>query len=183
MDSWSNHHPFNFSAHRYASTNDSYCSTPLYKHLFFLLCWILIRHKLLSLLQNSWKRRFFILSKSSKGNYILKYLKGQNIKGSIAVDQYVTQMQHFYLRVMYQHSLMATDWLYRHLLPMEVLDPNPTQLQKIRPWAAHRAWEVCKWTYWMPLVKFDTFTWVIVVMWYLQNRQLSSVVSKAVFLE
>ncbi|XP_065528366.1 pleckstrin homology domain-containing family S member 1 isoform X1 [Lathamus discolor] len=37
--------------------------------------------------QNSWKRRFFILSKSSKGNYILKYLKGQNIKGSIAVDQ------------------------------------------------------------------------------------------------
>ncbi|KFO89971.1 Pleckstrin homology domain-containing family S member 1, partial [Buceros rhinoceros silvestris] len=37
--------------------------------------------------QNSWKRRFFILSKSSKGNYILKYLKGQNVKGSIAVDQ------------------------------------------------------------------------------------------------
>ncbi|NXN35744.1 PKHS1 protein, partial [Rhinoptilus africanus] len=37
--------------------------------------------------QNSWKRRFFILSKCSKGNYILKYLKGQNIKGSIAVDQ------------------------------------------------------------------------------------------------
>ncbi|NXC66487.1 PKHS1 protein, partial [Anhinga anhinga] len=37
--------------------------------------------------QNSWKRRFFILSRSSKGNYILKYLKGQNIKGSIAVDQ------------------------------------------------------------------------------------------------
>ncbi|XP_074686184.1 pleckstrin homology domain-containing family S member 1 isoform X2 [Strix aluco] len=39
--------------------------------------------------QNSWKRRFFILSKSSKGNYILKYLKGQNIKGSIAVDQII----------------------------------------------------------------------------------------------
>ncbi|XP_074015209.1 pleckstrin homology domain-containing family S member 1 [Numenius arquata] len=39
--------------------------------------------------QNSWKRRFFILSKSSKGNYVLKYLKGQNIKGSIAVDQIV----------------------------------------------------------------------------------------------
>ncbi|XP_064320266.1 pleckstrin homology domain-containing family S member 1 isoform X3 [Phalacrocorax carbo] len=37
--------------------------------------------------QNSWKRRFFILTKSSNGNYILKYLKGQNIKGSIAVDQ------------------------------------------------------------------------------------------------
>ncbi|NWQ74065.1 PKHS1 protein, partial [Columbina picui] len=37
--------------------------------------------------QNSWKRRFFILSKSSNGNYILKYLKGQSIKGSIAVDQ------------------------------------------------------------------------------------------------
>ncbi|KAK4821017.1 hypothetical protein QYF61_012046, partial [Mycteria americana] len=43
----------------------------------------------LSSSQNSWKRRFFILSKSSKGNYVLKYLKGQNIKGSIAVDQIV----------------------------------------------------------------------------------------------
>nr|XP_009932934.1 PREDICTED: pleckstrin homology domain-containing family S member 1 [Opisthocomus hoazin] len=40
--------------------------------------------------QNSWKRRFFILSKSSKGNYILKYLKGQSIKGSIAVDQIIS---------------------------------------------------------------------------------------------
>ncbi|XP_010288903.1 PREDICTED: pleckstrin homology domain-containing family S member 1 [Phaethon lepturus] len=40
--------------------------------------------------QNSWKRRFFILSKSSKGNYILMYLKGQNIKGSIAVDQIIS---------------------------------------------------------------------------------------------
>ncbi|KFO98065.1 Pleckstrin homology domain-containing family S member 1, partial [Calypte anna] len=39
--------------------------------------------------QNSWKRRFFILSKSSKGSYILKYLKGQNIKGSIDVDQII----------------------------------------------------------------------------------------------
>ncbi|XP_009577981.1 PREDICTED: pleckstrin homology domain-containing family S member 1 [Fulmarus glacialis] len=39
--------------------------------------------------QNSWKRRFFILSKSSKGDYILKYLKGQNIKGSIAADQII----------------------------------------------------------------------------------------------
>ncbi|NWQ85310.1 PKHS1 protein, partial [Burhinus bistriatus] len=39
--------------------------------------------------QNSWKRRFFILSKSSKGNYILKYLKGQNIKGSIPVDKII----------------------------------------------------------------------------------------------
>ncbi|XP_009704603.1 PREDICTED: pleckstrin homology domain-containing family S member 1 [Cariama cristata] len=39
--------------------------------------------------QNSWKRRFFVLSKCSKGNYILKYLKGQNIKGSIAVDQII----------------------------------------------------------------------------------------------
>lgn len=39
--------------------------------------------------QNSWKRRFFILSKSSKGYYTLKYLKGRNIKGSIAVDQII----------------------------------------------------------------------------------------------
>ncbi|NXX37713.1 PKHS1 protein, partial [Tricholaema leucomelas] len=39
--------------------------------------------------QNSWKRRFFILSKSSTGSYILKYLKGQNMKGSIAVDQII----------------------------------------------------------------------------------------------
>ncbi|NWV02953.1 PKHS1 protein, partial [Ptilonorhynchus violaceus] len=40
--------------------------------------------------QNSWKRRLFILSKSSKGNYILKYLKGQHVKGSIAVDQIIS---------------------------------------------------------------------------------------------
>ncbi|OXB62004.1 hypothetical protein ASZ78_006711, partial [Callipepla squamata] len=37
--------------------------------------------------KNSWKRRYFILSKSNKGNYILKYLKGMSMKGSIAVDQ------------------------------------------------------------------------------------------------
>ncbi|NXB76833.1 PKHS1 protein, partial [Donacobius atricapilla] len=40
--------------------------------------------------QNSWKRRLFILSKSSTGNYILKYLKGQHVKGSIAVDQIIS---------------------------------------------------------------------------------------------
>uniref|UniRef100_A0A8B9BGF5 Pleckstrin homology domain containing S1 n=1 Tax=Anser brachyrhynchus TaxID=132585 RepID=A0A8B9BGF5_9AVES len=39
--------------------------------------------------QKSWKRRFFILSKSTKGKYILKYLKGQSVKGSIAVDEIV----------------------------------------------------------------------------------------------
>ncbi|NXT65591.1 PKHS1 protein, partial [Chaetops frenatus] len=39
--------------------------------------------------QNSWKRRLFVLSKSSMGNYILKYLKGQHVKGSIAVDQII----------------------------------------------------------------------------------------------
>ncbi|NXR41520.1 PKHS1 protein, partial [Zosterops hypoxanthus] len=40
--------------------------------------------------QNSWKRRLFVLSKSSTGNYILKYLKGQHMKGSIAVDQIIS---------------------------------------------------------------------------------------------
>ncbi|NXO23786.1 PKHS1 protein, partial [Cisticola juncidis] len=40
--------------------------------------------------QNSWKRRLFVLSKSSTGNYILKYLKGQHTKGSIAVDQIIS---------------------------------------------------------------------------------------------
>ncbi|NWR00512.1 PKHS1 protein, partial [Paradoxornis webbianus] len=40
--------------------------------------------------QNSWKRRLFVLSKSSTGNYILKYLKGQHIKGSIAVNQIIS---------------------------------------------------------------------------------------------
>ncbi|XP_014728012.1 PREDICTED: pleckstrin homology domain-containing family S member 1 isoform X2 [Sturnus vulgaris] len=40
--------------------------------------------------QNSWKRRLFVLSKSSTGNYILKYLKGQHVKGSIAVDQMIS---------------------------------------------------------------------------------------------
>ncbi|NXA72033.1 PKHS1 protein, partial [Thryothorus ludovicianus] len=40
--------------------------------------------------QNSWKRRLFVLSKSSSGNYILKYLKGQHTKGSIAVDQIIS---------------------------------------------------------------------------------------------
>ncbi|XP_021255754.1 pleckstrin homology domain-containing family S member 1 isoform X3 [Numida meleagris] len=37
--------------------------------------------------KNSWKRRYFILSKSDKGDYILKYLKGMSMKGSIPVDQ------------------------------------------------------------------------------------------------
>ncbi|NXO74287.1 PKHS1 protein, partial [Phainopepla nitens] len=40
--------------------------------------------------QNSWKRRLFVLSKSSTGSYILKYLKGQHVKGSIAVDQIIS---------------------------------------------------------------------------------------------
>eukprot|EP00076_Gallus_gallus_P042068 XP_025007606.1 pleckstrin homology domain-containing family S member 1 isoform X1 [Gallus gallus] len=40
--------------------------------------------------KNSWKRRYFILSKSNKGDYILKYLKGMCMKGSIAVDQIVS---------------------------------------------------------------------------------------------
>ncbi|NXQ56733.1 PKHS1 protein, partial [Anthoscopus minutus] len=40
--------------------------------------------------QNSWKRRLFVLSESSRGNYILKYLKGQHVKGSIAVDQIIS---------------------------------------------------------------------------------------------
>lgn len=86
------------------------------KHLLFLLSWILMRDKLLSLRQNSWKRRFFILSKSSKGNYILKYLKGQNIKGSIAVDQYVTQMHHLFIlshvsTLLNGHCIGTCSWL------------------------------------------------------------------------
>ncbi|NXQ23756.1 PKHS1 protein, partial [Alaudala cheleensis] len=40
--------------------------------------------------QNSWKRRLFVLSKSSTGKYILKYLKGQHVKGSIAVDHIIS---------------------------------------------------------------------------------------------
>ncbi|NXN89832.1 PKHS1 protein, partial [Bombycilla garrulus] len=40
--------------------------------------------------QNSWKRRFFVLVKSSTGSYILKYLKGQHAKGSIDVDQIIS---------------------------------------------------------------------------------------------
>ncbi|XP_062352727.1 pleckstrin homology domain-containing family S member 1 [Cinclus cinclus] len=40
--------------------------------------------------QNSWKRRLFVLSKSSTGKYILKYLKGDHVKGSIAVDQMIS---------------------------------------------------------------------------------------------
>ncbi|XP_069653122.1 pleckstrin homology domain-containing family S member 1 isoform X1 [Haliaeetus albicilla] len=67
-------------------TQNTFCPEgEVYKHGFF------IKSPPLQLFssQNSWKRRFFILSKSSKGNYILKYLKGQNIKGSIAVDQII----------------------------------------------------------------------------------------------
>nr|XP_025046480.1 pleckstrin homology domain-containing family S member 1 isoform X2 [Pelodiscus sinensis] len=37
--------------------------------------------------QGSWKKRYFILCKPSKRCYMLKYLKGQQIKGSIAIDQ------------------------------------------------------------------------------------------------
>lgn len=90
-----------------------------------------MRDKLLSLRQNSWKRRFFILSKSSKGNYILKYLKGQTIKGSIAVDQYVTQI-HNLLILSHVSTHLNGRWLYRHLF---ILDPNPAEVQKRVPWA------------------------------------------------
>lgn len=93
-----------------------------------------MRDKLLSLRQNSWKRRFFILSKSSKGNYILKYLKGRNIKGSIAVDQYVTQMHHLFI-LSHVSALLNHHRLYRHLFLIEVLDPNPAEIQKRVPWA------------------------------------------------
>ncbi|XP_019411838.1 PREDICTED: pleckstrin homology domain-containing family S member 1 isoform X1 [Crocodylus porosus] len=40
--------------------------------------------------QKSWKNRYFILCKSSKCHYILKYLKGQKIKGSIPIDQIIS---------------------------------------------------------------------------------------------
>ncbi|XP_019341505.2 pleckstrin homology domain-containing family S member 1 isoform X1 [Alligator mississippiensis] len=40
--------------------------------------------------QKSWKNRYFILCKSSKCHYILKYLKGQQIKGSIPIDQIIS---------------------------------------------------------------------------------------------
>lgn len=124
----SNHHLFSFSAHRYTSTDQSYFSNPSY-----LLPWILMRDKLLSLWQNSWKRRLFVLSKSSTGNYILKYLKGQHMKGSIAVDQYVAQMQFFFF-----HSCINTlqwplivqafvpDWTSQDWVP----DSNPMKSTK-----------------------------------------------------
>lgn len=104
------------------------------KYLHFLLSWVLMRDKLLSLRQKSWKRRFFILSKSSKGNYILKYLKGQSVKGSIAVDEYVTQMHRFFI-LNHVSTLLIGLWLYRHLFLIEVLHPNPTEDRKRVPWA------------------------------------------------
>ncbi|XP_065602267.1 pleckstrin homology domain-containing family S member 1 isoform X3 [Cyrtonyx montezumae] len=63
---------------------NSFCSEGgVFKHGFF------IKSPPLHLFnsKNSWKRRYFILSKSNKGDYILKYLKGMSMKGSIAVDQ------------------------------------------------------------------------------------------------
>ncbi|XP_053164968.1 pleckstrin homology domain-containing family S member 1 [Hemicordylus capensis] len=36
--------------------------------------------------QNSWKRRYFILSKSVKNGYTLRYLKGRQVKGNIGID-------------------------------------------------------------------------------------------------
>ncbi|XP_042674702.1 pleckstrin homology domain-containing family S member 1 isoform X3 [Centrocercus urophasianus] len=58
----------------------------LFKHGFFIKS---PPHHLINS-KNSWKRRFFILSKSNKGDYILKYLKGMSMKGSIAVDQIIS---------------------------------------------------------------------------------------------
>ncbi|CAI5775025.1 PH domain-containing protein [Podarcis lilfordi] len=37
--------------------------------------------------QNSWKRRHFILSKSGKNNYVLRYLKGAQLKGYIEINE------------------------------------------------------------------------------------------------
>lgn len=65
---------------------------------------------------------------------MLKYLKGQSIKGSIAVDQYVTQMHHLFI-LSHVSTLLNVHWLYSHLFLIEVLDPNPTVVQKRDPWA------------------------------------------------
>ncbi|XP_034988801.2 pleckstrin homology domain-containing family S member 1 isoform X1 [Zootoca vivipara] len=37
--------------------------------------------------QNSWKRRHFILSKSGKNEYVLRYLKGAHLKGYIEINE------------------------------------------------------------------------------------------------
>uniref|UniRef100_A0A670HU74 Pleckstrin homology domain containing S1 n=1 Tax=Podarcis muralis TaxID=64176 RepID=A0A670HU74_PODMU len=37
--------------------------------------------------QNSWKRRHFILSKSGKNDYVLRYLKGAQLKGYIEINE------------------------------------------------------------------------------------------------
>ncbi|KAH0623738.1 hypothetical protein JD844_006831 [Phrynosoma platyrhinos] len=40
--------------------------------------------------QTSWKKRYFILSKTSKNGYVLRYLKGQQLKGYIEINEYVS---------------------------------------------------------------------------------------------
>ncbi|KAJ6669054.1 hypothetical protein lerEdw1_007863 [Lerista edwardsae] len=37
--------------------------------------------------QTSWKKRFFILSKSMTDGYVLKYLRGQQVKGDIKINE------------------------------------------------------------------------------------------------
>lgn len=94
-------HLFNSKVHELRSV---IFQQSLTKHQILLLSWVLTRDKWLSLWQNSWKRRYFILSKSNKGDYILKYLKGMCMKGSIAVDQYVTEIHHFLISIFYHPS-------------------------------------------------------------------------------
>ncbi|XP_063163262.1 pleckstrin homology domain-containing family S member 1 [Candoia aspera] len=55
----------------------------VYKHGFF------IKSPPLHLFNNqsSWKKRYFILSDSSQNGYILSYLKGQQIKGHIEINE------------------------------------------------------------------------------------------------
>ncbi|XP_010713109.1 pleckstrin homology domain-containing family S member 1 isoform X3 [Meleagris gallopavo] len=71
---------------RMASRTGKNSEGEVFKHGFF------IKSPPLHLInsKNSWKRRYFILSKSNKGDYILKYLKGMYMKGSIAVDQIIS---------------------------------------------------------------------------------------------
>ncbi|KAF7253515.1 Pleckstrin-likey domain-containing family S member 1 [Varanus komodoensis] len=61
----------------------NYIHEDVCKHGFF------IKSPPLHLFSNqiSWKKRYFILSKSSKNGYVLKYLKGRQMKGYIEINE------------------------------------------------------------------------------------------------
>lgn len=62
----------------------------------FLSLWYLTEMQNVFILQASWKKRFFILSKSGEKGFRLSYYKDHHHRGSIEIDRCVSNWQNIY---------------------------------------------------------------------------------------